>query len=65
LSDPVYTIQPVVKPLSNQFDNRFDDRMYRVNGTSGIQTTFNRLTYSTRIQTTKHPRAEAFKIIHC
>jgi len=28
---PVYTIQPVVKPcLSNPFDNRLDNRLYRV-----------------------------------
>jgi len=27
----VYTIQPVVKP-SNRFHNRFDNKLYRVNG---------------------------------
>ena len=41
-SSPVYTIQPVVKPveclytrynrLSNRLYNRFDNRLYRVNG---------------------------------
>jgi len=30
--NPVYTIQPVVKRLSNGFDNRFDNRLYHVNG---------------------------------
>ena len=41
-SNPVYTIQPVVKPvvkhrLSNRFDNRFDNKLYRVNGASESQ----------------------------
>ena len=47
-SDPLYTIQPVVKPVeqpaasckqtfnrsSNRLFNRFDNRLYRVNGVS-------------------------------
>jgi len=28
---PVYTIQPVVKPVDNRLYNRFDNRLYSVN----------------------------------
>ena len=52
----VYTIQPVVSciqtftRLSNPFDNRFDNRLYRVNGALGLVTVSSRVRVKIRVK---------------